>query len=133
MTDYAKPLPAINDLNRPFWEGAKQHKLLIQKCRDCGHLMLPPLPNCPDCLSTELEWVKSAGRGQVFSFITYHQAWLAGFREDLPYNVAIIELNEGVRFISNVTGPPESLSVGMPVSVTFDDVTNEVSIPKFAP
>ena len=134
MAEYQKPLPVVNDLNRSHWEGARNHEFLIQRCRSCGHLSFPPMPNCNNCLSTDQEWVKSEGKGTVFSFIVYHQGWLPGYRDDLPYNVAIIELNEGVRLVNNIVEVPiERLSVGMPVEVTFDDVAAGVTIPHFRP
>lgn len=134
MEDYARPLPAINDLNRPHWEGARNHEFLIQRCRDCGHLWFPPMPNCNNCLSTEIEWTRAGGRGTVFSFIVYHQGWLPGFKDETPYNVAIIELDEGVRLINNIIGIPyEQIEVGMPVEVTFQDINADVTIPRFKP
>jgi uncharacterized OB-fold protein len=134
VADYTRPLPVINDLNRPHWEGARNHEFLIQRCEDCGHMWFPPMPNCSNCLSTESEWTRVSGRGTVFSYIVYHQGWLPGFKDEVPYNVAIIELDEGVRFINNVVGAPnETIEVGMPVEVTFEDVSPDVTIPRFKP
>ncbi len=134
MADYSKPLPVINDLNRPHWEGARNHEFLIQRCKECGHMWFPPMTNCSKCLSTTIEWVKTSGRGTVFSYIVYHQGWLHGYKDEVPYNVAIIELSEGVRLISNIAGiPNEMIEVGMPVQVTFEDVAPAVVIPRFRP
>jgi uncharacterized protein len=134
VAEYARPLPIVNDLNRPHWEGAKNHEFLIQRCRDCGHLWFPPMPNCSKCLSTSVEWVRSPGKGTVFSYIVYHQGWLPGFKDEVPYSVAIVELDEGVRFVTNLTGVAnDKIEVGMPVEVTFDNVAPEVTIPKFKP
>ena len=134
MADYNKPLPVINDLNRPHWEGARNHEFLIQRCTHCGHLSFPPMPNCDNCLSTDLEWVRADGKGTVFSYIVYHQGWLPGYKDEIPYNVAIIELSEGVRLINNVVGiPNEKIEVGMPVQVTFEDINSDITIPKFKP
>jgi len=131
---YTRPLPVVNELNRPHWDGAKNHEFLIQRCRDCGHRWFPPMPNCSNCLSTLIEWVRSPGTGSIFSYIVYHQGWLPGFKDEVPYAVAIVELDEGVRFVSNLAGVANGdIKVGMPVEVTFDDVTPEVTIPKFRP
>jgi len=132
MADYAKPLPLVTELNRPHWEGAKRHEYLIQQCDECGYRWFPPRGSCSRCLSTSYTWAKSRGKGKLFSFVVYHQAWLPGFKEELPYNVAIIELEEGVRLINNVVGVPnDKLRVGMPVEVTFEEVAPDVAIPKF--
>src|SRR6266851_5060342 len=104
MAEYNKPLPVVNELNRPHWDGARRHEFLIQRCTNCGHMAFPPMPNCDNCLATELEWVKSSGKGTIFSFIIYHQGWLPGYKDELPYNVAIVELQEGVRLINNIVG-----------------------------
>lgn len=134
MAEYTKPLPIVNDLNRPHWEGACNREFLIQRCADCGHVWFPPEANCSHCLSTNTEWIKSSGRGTVVSFVVYYQGWLPGYRDAVPYNVAIVELEEGVRFINNIVGVPnESIEIGMPVEVTFEDVTPDITIPRFKP
>ncbi len=133
MADYTKPLPVVNDLNKPHWEGAKRHEFLMQRCKECGHKWFPPFPTCTNCQSTNVEWYKSSGKGTVFSYIVYHQGWLPGYKDSVPYNVAIIEV-EGVRFINNVVGiDNKAIKVDMPVQVTFEDVTPEVTIPRFKP
>jgi uncharacterized OB-fold protein len=97
-------------------------------------MAFPPMPNCDNCLATELEWVKSSGKGTIFSFIIYHQGWLPGYKDELPYNVAIVELQEGVRLINNIVGiDNDKIQVGMPVKVTFEDINDEITIPRFAP
>ncbi len=132
--EYEKPMPEINDLNRPHWEGANQHEFRVQRCRACEHMWFPPMTNCSRCLSTDLEWFATSGKGKVFSFIVYHQGWLPGYLKETPYNVAIIELDEGVRFINNVVGiPNEEIEVDMPVEATYEQVTGEVTIPRFRP
>lgn len=134
MAEYSKPLPVVNDLNRPHWDGARRHEYWIQRCQDCDHRWFPPQSNCSCCWSTNMEWTQSTGRGTVLSFVVYHQGWLPGYREDVPYNVAIVELEEGVRVINNIVGVPnDSVEIGMPVEVTFEDVTPEVTIPRFTP
>jgi uncharacterized OB-fold protein len=90
------------------------------------------MPNCSRCLGTDITWAPVSGRGTVFSFIVYHQGWLPGYRDAVPYNVAIIELDEGVRIISNVTGiAPDDLRIGQRVAVVYEDVAPDVTIPRF--
>lgn len=131
---YARPLPAIDDLNRPFWEAARKGELRMQQCGRCSHVRYPINPVCPRCLSAEQQWVRLSGRGRVFSTIVFHQVYHPGFADAVPYNVSLIQLDEGPRMFSNVVGvDPSSVKVGDPVEVLFDPVTAEVSIPRFRP
>lgn len=134
MADYQKPLPHATPETRPYWDAARRHELRVQKCKRCGDLVHYPKPMCPSCHGTEFEWVKMSGRGKVYSYTVTYKAFHPGFAEDLPYAVGIIELDEGVRMMSSIIGiAPDKVSVGMPVDVVFDDVTPEVTLPRFAP
>src|SRR3990172_3061511 len=130
---YSKPLPAIDEENKSFWDYAKKHELRMQKCKSCGKIYYPPSSLCPNCHSWEgSEWVKLSGKGQVYSFIVARRATNPAFAKEVPYVVAIIETEEGGRLISNIVGcAPDEVKVGMPVEVIFDDVTDEVTLPKF--
>ena len=131
--NYKKPLPYIHEETRPYWEAAKKHELRIQKCRICGTHYFYPRDFCPSCFSFDVEWVRASGRGTVYSF-TICQRGAPGFEGDAPYNLAIIELEEGARMMSNVVECAETdLKVGMAVEVVFDDVTEDVTLPKFRP
>ena len=132
--EYRKPLPVPSELSRPFWEACRRHELLMQCCRSCGVFRFPPAVLCPECLSEEAEWKKSSGKGKIFSFVVFHRLYHPGFEGELPYTVALIELEEGARLISNVVGcPPAEVACDMPVEVVFEDVTLEVTLPKFRP
>jgi uncharacterized OB-fold protein len=132
--EYSKPLPRPNRLSQPFWDGAKWHELLLQKCAACGHVWLPPSTRCPKCLSTEYEWSKASGRGKVWSWIVMWQRYFAAFEQDIPYNVAYVELEEGPRLMTNLVGVEnDAIYCDMPVEVAFEDVTAEISLPKFRP
>lgn len=132
MTDFAKPLPALNDDNRPFWEAAQRGELHMQQCLDCNHIRYPINHVCPKCLSSRTGWKRLSGRGEVFSSIVFHQVYHPGFAKEVPYNVALIQLEEGPRMISNVVGiPANQVRVGHKVEVVFDRVTEEVAIPRF--
>lgn len=134
MTDYQKPLPVTTDGSAPFWEASRRHELVIQECLACGHRRWPIGPACTACLSTDFSWVPLAGTGELWSWITYHQSFNTAFTDDLPYNVALIRLDEGHTMISNIVGvEPENIRIGQRVQVVFDDVTPEVSIPRFQP
>ncbi len=134
MAEYAKPLPTISERNRAFWEATRRGELRMQRCLACGHVRYPIGPVCTRCLSEETEWARLSGRGTVFATLVYHQVYNPAYRDDVPYNVALIQLEEGPRMFSNVVGvPPEQVRVGDPVEVVFDPVTDEVTIPRFLP
>ena len=131
---YEKLLPRIDEMSRPYWEGAKRHELLLQKCQECGHYRYPPGETCPSCLSDKLEWVKVSGRGSVYTWTVFHRAYHPAYKDDIPYAVVVVELEEGPRMITNLVNCRiEDIKMGMPVEVVFDDVTEEVSLPKFRP
>jgi uncharacterized OB-fold protein len=131
MSDYSKPLPTLTDENRPFWEACRAGRLCLQQC-SCGHLRYPISPFCPRCLSAEYTWTPVSGRGTVFSYVVFHQAYHPGFKADLPYNVALVQLEEGPRMYSNVVGVPnDQVKIGDAVVAVFDPVTPEITIPRF--
>ena len=103
-TERTKPIPDTPELWDPFWRRGTSDELVIQKCSDCGHLQFPPKGNCSACLSTAVVWAPVSGEGVVYSFIIYHRTWVKGFEDSIPYNVSIIELAEGTRLVSDVTG-----------------------------
>lgn len=129
-----KPLPVTDEDTQPFWDYCKQHELRVQKCLRCGELRYPPSPICPHCLGMQSEWVKISGKGKVFSYILVRRRYHPGFSSELPYVVAIIETDEGIRMLSNVTGcNPDDVRIDMPVGAVFEDVTPEFALPKFKP
>jgi uncharacterized OB-fold protein len=132
--EYQKPLPRIDEINRPYWEASKRHELLLQKCRECGHYRYPPGETCSSCLSDELEWVKASGRGVVYTWTVFHQVYHPAFAKDVPYAVVAVELDEGPRLLTNLVDcKVEAIFIGMPVEAVFDDVTEEITLPKFRP
>ena len=134
VTGYPKPLPTLNDENTPFWQACREGVLKLQKCTQCAHVRYPINRFCPRCLSDACEWTAMSGRGTVFSYIVFHQAYHPGFKADLPYNVALVQLEEGPRMFSNVVGVPnDQVRVGDAVEVSFDAVTPEITIPRFKP
>ncbi|OBJ03092.1 Zn-ribbon domain-containing OB-fold protein [Mycobacterium sp. 1465703.0] len=119
----ARLAPAITPDTEFFWNGLRQNKLLIQRCDGCGQLRHPPRPMCPHCRSLEWEAIESSGRGTVYSYVMPHEPKFPFF--EYPYVVVLVELDEGVRLVSNLTGiNPADITPGMPVEVhfqTFDD------------
>ena len=131
---YTKPLPTLDDSNRPFWTAAKEGRLVMQHCKACGHVRYPINHVCPKCLSDAFDWQQLSGRATVYSSIVFHQVYNQAFAQDVPYNVSLIQLEEGPRMYSNVVGiPPSEVKVGDKVTVVFDAVTAEISIPRFKP
>jgi hypothetical protein len=129
-----KPLPRLDEESRGWWEALARHELYFQRCRACGTRRLPPRALCPHCLSEQTEWVQASGRGTVYSFTVTHQNQAPGFREEVPYVLAVVRLDEGPQLMTNVVGcPPDAVRIGMPVEVVFDDVTAEVTLPRFRP
>lgn len=127
-----RPLPTIDHDNRPFWEGARAGELRMQKCCGCDHIRYPITDLCPQCLSGEFEWQRLSGRGKVFSTIVFHQVYHAAFAGEVPYNVSLIQLDEGPRMFSNVVGiPPSDVKVGDVVEAVFDPVGEDITLPRF--
>ncbi|MBO1076894.1 OB-fold domain-containing protein [Roseomonas marmotae] len=128
----AKPLPRLTPDNAPFWNGCREHKIMLPWCRSCDRPHWPPGPVCPYCFEDGLAWRQASGRGVISAWVVVHKAWLPAFKADLPYNAVQVELEEGVRLTGNVVGTPnEALRVGLPVQVVFDDVAAEVTLPRF--
>ena len=131
---YSKPVPAITAEMRPFFEAAARNELRIQRCTACGTHRFPARAICSECLSLESEWVPVSGRGEIFSFNVMHQVYHPGFAVAVPYAVALVELDDGGRMLTNVVACPiESLRVGLPVEVTFEQRSADVSLPQFRP
>ena len=135
MPDYAGPLPVPTPETRAFWDAARRHALELPRCRACGHRFFYPRAACPRCLSGDLEWVRASGRGTLHTFTVGHRG-LRDFPLGTPYVIAIVELEEGPRLMTNLVGvEPDAarLRIGMPVEVVFEDVTAQVALPRFRP
>lgn len=129
---YEKPLPVIDDGTRAFWDASRQHRLSIPKCNACGEYHFYPRELCPHCHSNDLEWVDVSGKGEVYSYTIVRKPAGPVFAPDVPYVVAMIVLDEGPRMLTNiVTDDVENVLIGDRVTVSFDDVTPEVTLVKF--
>ncbi|CDR08519.1 bifunctional MaoC family dehydratase N-terminal/OB-fold nucleic acid binding domain-containing protein [Streptomyces iranensis] len=125
-----RPRPVINRDNAGFWEGVARHQLLIQRCLDCATLRFPWLPGCGECGSQRWEAFEASGAGTVFSYVVMHHPPYPAF--DPPYAVALVELAEGVRMVSDITGVPyDKVRIGMPVELEFLRVDEELELPVF--
>jgi uncharacterized OB-fold protein len=129
-----KPIPAVTPELAPYFEAARRGELAVQRCRDCGTHRFPPRELCSHCLGRDSDWVAVSGRGEVFSFNVMHQVYHPGFAAEVPYAVVLVQLEEGPRIVSNLAGvPPGEIRIGMPVRVTFEAVSDEITLPKFVP
>ena len=131
-TAYAKPLPALVGLTKEFYGWCRQRELRFQRCARCQAWRHVPRELCAECGSPDWRWEKSGGRGRVFTWTLVARAMHPAFQQDVPYAAVVIEMEEGVRLISQVLDcPPDELAIDAPLEVVFEDVTEDVTLPKF--
>ena len=124
------PRPTLDD--QGFWEAVNRGQLVMQRCGDCGAYRHLPRPMCPKCNSMRWEWAPVSGRGTVHSFTIVHHPLVPSLEDQTPYDIVLVELEEGPRIISNmVDTPPDEVRIGMPVEVAFQRVSEEIALPKF--
>jgi uncharacterized OB-fold protein len=134
MSAYKKPLPTITDDGRPFWEALRQQRFMLQRCNSCSKHQFPPRILCCHCGKRNVEWREVSGAGQVYSFTVVHRPPDTAFQKDVPYLLAIVQLDEGPRMMTNLVDCPlESARIGMRVAPVYEDVTDEVTLVKFRP
>jgi uncharacterized OB-fold protein len=127
-----RPRPALTQDNTFFFDGARQNKLLIQRCSSCSTLRHPPRPACSSCRSFEWDTVESTGRGTVYSYVVVHHPQVPAF--DYPLPIAVVELEEGTRLVADLVGvEPDDVRIGMDVAVEFVAVDDELTLPMFRP
>jgi len=131
----ARPIPPMTELSRPYWDAARKGELVVQQCIACDHRPFPPRAHCPECGSSELVWRSVSGRATVYSFTVAQRPPHPVFAEQCPLVVAVVELEEGPRMISNIVDcNPDQLGVGMAVQVTFEPIDDsDVVLPVFSP
>lgn len=130
MANIQKPKPLIDDDSRNFWEGVKNHKLMLQHCDDCNQYIFYPRFLCPHCFSENLTWQETSGQGKIHSFTVVHKSPPA-FKEETPYVIGIIELEEEVRMMSRIVGDREKIAIDTPVSVIYEELDDEIMLPYF--
>ena len=129
---YEKPLPTVDPESAPYWSALKENRLILKHCRDCGRHHFYPRALCPHCHSDALEWSDARGTGSIYSFTVARRPAGPAFKADAPYVVAVIDLDEGARMMTNiVTDNDDAVRIGQRVAVQFDAVTDEVTLPKF--
>jgi uncharacterized OB-fold protein len=127
-------IPAFTPLTEPYWAGARRGELLIQRCSQCSHVWHPPLPRCPKCHSALVSWDPVSGRGRVYTYTVAYHATHVAMKDRVPYIVALIQLDEGPRVLTNLVHcTEEQVKVDMPVRVLFEPLTDEVWLPQFEP
>jgi len=130
------PMPAANAETVGWWEAAREHRLVVQRCTVCGRTRHPPGPICPGCRSTAAEWDELAGSGVVYTYTVVRQAFLPALADRLPYVVAAVELDGagGARMVSNVVDvDPGDVSIGLRVELVWEDMGPELALPRFRP
>ena len=126
------PLPRPTELSRPHWDGCREGVLRVQRCNGCGSFVFVPKPVCGGCLGNDLSWVESSGRGTLYRYTTVERPQQPSF--EVPYTVAIVELEEGWHMLSNLVGiAPHEVEIGMPLEVNFERMSDEITLPYFKP
>ena len=134
QTEVPRPIPIPDENSQPFFDAAKEGKLLLRYCPNCNRFLGYAAEICDVCFNAKLDWRESAGRGKVYSFIIMHQVIHPGFASIVPYNVASVELEEGPRLHTNLVNiANDQIQVDMPVKVTFEKLDDEITVPKFEP
>ena len=126
------PIPSNGDLTKPFWEAAKRGELIIPYCNSCSNLFFYAREVCPNCFSKDLDWKKMSGKGHVYTYTHVRQAVHPTFQSANGHIYAIVQLDEGPKIPSGISGcEPNEVYVDMPVSVVFDDITEDYTLVKF--
>ena len=127
-----KPVPRPAPESVPYWQAAREHRLALPRCEACEAFWFPPSRSCPHCLSPDFKFENVSGRGKIYSFVTFHRVYHPAFEAEVPYVVALVELEEGPRLLTNILGvSADQVACDTAVEVVFDDVSDEFSVPKF--
>ena len=125
-------LPKISDDTAPFWQGCRERQLLFQRCGECGYVRYPASVVCPECLAAACEWIESKGEGRIYSFVVFHRAFHSSMADRIPYVVAVVELDEGPSFLSNIVGRDAAqVHCDKRVRLHWEDAAGGVSLPVF--
>jgi uncharacterized protein len=132
--DLVKPLPIPTRWSQPFWDAAREHRLVLRKCSACGYIDHPPYLYCTNCHADEHEWVEASGKATLAAYAINIFGVPFPFWVDLPYVVALVDLPEGPRMISNIVEcEHDQLANGMELEVVFDDINDQITMPKWRP
>jgi uncharacterized protein len=134
MSLAARPKPLLDNWNRPFWDACREHKLVLQRCKATGQCFFPPAPVSPFTGRPEWEWITASGRGTLWSWVVFHQGYFPGMKDELPYPVVMVKLDEGPYLLTNIDGMGvEDLTIGMRTSVRFPGGPEGFVLPQFGP
>jgi hypothetical protein len=129
-----RPLPEESPLTAPFWQAAREHRLVVQRCSACGRLRWPPEAACYDCGSFEHVWAQMSGRATLYTWTVAHPPLLPYFQQRAPWPIAVVQLEEGPRLVTNIAGlDPDQYQIGMPLEATYEDVGDNVTLIPFRP
>lgn len=132
MTAYTKPLPQIDDSNRPYWQGLKERRVTFLTCTSCDRTRVYTFRKCAHCGSEQSTWKELSGTGEIWSLGRFHQVYFEGFRDEVPYTVVIVQLDDGPRVYSNIVeSDPATVRIGARVEPVFDPATDDVTLLKF--
>jgi uncharacterized OB-fold protein len=132
MSIDTRALPVPTELTRPFWQAAKEGKLVVQHCTSCNKNQFFPRPFCIHCMSSAIEWIQSNGTGTIYTFTINRRGVNPYMNARVPYAIAMIELDEGVRLMANIVDSVlEKIKIGGRVCVTFEPLTDDISLPQF--
>jgi uncharacterized protein len=126
----SKPRPLIDDDNRVFWDEMKNHKFMLQYCNDCQKFIFYPRIICPHCYSENTSWKETSGQGKIESYTVIHRA-MPPFKDEAPYVLGIIQLNEGVKMLSRVINERDEVAIGKNVSVVYQKIEEDLTLPYF--
>lgn len=133
MANQGRIIPQPTPETKHYWDGANDGELRLQTCNSCDHTYFPPRPFCPDCGSRDVKVIKASGKGRLFSYIINHLP-TPGYTP--PFVVAVVELDEGPRMMTNIVDcpqTPEAMELDMPLEVTFERLSDEINLPQFKP
>lgn len=120
--------------DQPFWDAAKQGKLIFQRCDDCSYVRWPAAGVCPECLSRDATWAPVEGTGRLWSFVVYHRSYAPPLNEQVPYPIGLVELDCGVRLVTRLADiDPARAEVGMAVAVRYRELDDHGVVPVFGP
>jgi len=134
LTEPSRPIPFPDAETAPYWTAAHEHRLTLPQCQDCRHIAFPPKPRCPKCHSPQMVWVPLTGRGTLHSYTVMHDTFVRGLEP--PFVIGDVELEDqaGLCIVANlVECAPAGVHIGMPLEVTYEDVTEDITLPQFRP
>jgi uncharacterized OB-fold protein len=132
MSLETRPKPALDNWNKPFWAACREHKLTLQRCNATGQCFFPPAPVSPFTGKPDWEWITASGQGELWSFVVFHQSYFDGMKDELPYPVAMVKLDEGPYLLTNLAGlTAADARIGMRLAVQFPGGPGDFVLPQF--